>query len=169
MMINIYIGDILLLLHGKKGTLRIIVRRAYTAFLNGNLFQEELRHIEACFTEINDCPKWLLKQTFDSFKTSNKNYNNKMNNKNNNVTNLNNLSDKTYHIKLPYKGSPGTNVIKSIKTSTMKLLPEKHDVRIILTGTKLKSQFNTKDDTNKQHKHNLVYFSRCPSTTCTDS
>ena len=47
MMINIYIGDILLLLHGKKGTLRIIVRRAYTAFLNGNLFQEELRHIEA--------------------------------------------------------------------------------------------------------------------------
>ena len=48
-------------------------------------------------------------------------------------------------------------------------MPEKHDVRVILTGTKLSLQFNIKDDTNKQHKHDLVYFSRCPSTNCTDS
>ena len=48
-------------------------------------------------------------------------------------------------------------------------MPEKHDVRIILTGTKLSSQFNIKDNTNKQHKYDLVYFSRCPSTNCTDS
>ena len=48
-----------------------------------------------------------------------------------------------------------------------KSLPEKHDVRIILTGTKSSSQFNSKDYTNKQHKHDLVYFSRCPD--CTDS
>ena len=40
---------------------------------------------------------------------------------------------------------------------------------IIFTGTKLSSQFNIKVDTNKQHKHDLVYFSRCPFTTCTDS
>ena len=48
-------------------------------------------------------------------------------------------------------------------------MSEKHDVRIVLTGTKLSSQFNIKDDTNKQQKHDLVYFSRCPSTDCTDS
>ena len=47
-------------------------------------------------------------------------------------------------------------------------MSDKHDVRIILTGTKLSSHFNIKDDTNKQHKHDLVYF-RCPSTDCTDS
>ena len=46
-------------------------------------------------------------------------------------------------------------------------MPEKHDVRIILTGTKLSSQFDNKNDANKQH--DLVYFSRCPSTDCTDS
>ena len=40
------------------------------------------------------------------------------------------------------------------------------DVRIILTGTNLSSQFNIKDDTNKQSKHD---FSRCPSTNCADS
>ena len=38
-----------------------------------------------------------------------------------------------------------------------------------MTGTKLSSQFNIKGDTNKQHKHDLVYFSRFPLTDCTDS
>ena len=37
---------------------------------------------------------------------------------------------------------------------------------IILTGTKLSPSFNIKDGTNKQHKHDLVYFSKCFSTTC---
>ena len=31
-------------------------------------------------------------------------------------------------LKLPYKGDHGINLIKSIKTSTKKSLPEKHDV-----------------------------------------
>ena len=48
-------------------------------------------------------------------------------------------------------------------------MPEKHDARIILTGTKLSPQLNFKDDTNKQHKHDLGYLSRCPSTDCSDS
>ena len=48
-------------------------------------------------------------------------------------------------------------------------MPEKHDARIILTGTKLSPQLNFKDDTNKQHKYDLGYFSRCPSTDCSDS
>ena len=47
-------------------------------------------------------------------------------------------------------------------------MPEKH-VRIILGDTKLSSQFNIKDDTNKQHKHDLDFFSRYPFTTYTDS
>ena len=78
---------------------------------------------------------------------------------------INNLSDKIVHtLKLPYKGDHGTNLIKSLEASTKKSLPENHDVRIVLTGTKLSSQFNIKVDTDKQHKHDLVYFSRCPST-----
>ena len=39
-----------------------------------------------------------------------------------------------------------------------------------LTGTKLSSQFNSKFNiSNKQYKHDLVYFSRCQSRTYTDS
>ena len=208
----------------KKGTLQTLIRRAYTVCSNDNLLQEELCHIETCFTEFNGYPKWLSKQTLDSFKNNNKNHSNNINNENHNNTNLNRLSDKIVHtlklpftefnsypkwlsnqaldsfknnnknhsnninnenhndrnlnrlsdkivhtLKLPYKGDRGINLIKSIKASTKKSLPDKHDVRIILTGTILSSHFNIKDDTNKQHKHDFVYFSRCPSTDCTDS
>ena len=55
--------------------------------------QEKLHHIESCFTAINGYPKWLLKQTLNSFKTSNKSYNNKINNKNTNDTCINKLSN----------------------------------------------------------------------------
>ena len=110
-----------------------------------------------------------MKQTLDFFGNNNKNHNNNINNGNQNDVNLKRLSDKFVHtLKLQYKGDHDINLTKSIKTSTKKSLPEKH-VTIILTGTKLSSQFNIKDDTNKHHKHDLVYFSRCPSTDCTDS
>ena len=129
--------------------------------------QEELHHIETCFTEFNGYPKRLLKQTLDSFESNSKNRN--KNNNNHNDTNLNRLSDKIVHtLELPCKGDHSINLIKSIKTSTKKSLSDKHDVRVILKGTKLSSQSNMKDDTNKQHKHDLDYFSRCPSTDCTD-
>ena len=50
--------------------------------------------------------------------------------------NINNLSNKIIRtFKRPYKGNHGINLIKSTKTSGEKRLPEKHDVRIILTGT----------------------------------
>ena len=57
--------------------------------------------------------------------------------------------------KPPYKGNHGISLIRSIKTSAKKTLPEKHDFRIMLKSTKLSSQFYNKDGTNKQHKHDL--------------
>ena len=100
---------------------------------------------------------------------NNKNHNNNINKENHKDMNFNRLSDTIVHtLKLPYKGDHGINLIKSIQTSTKKSLREKYDVRIFLTGTKLSSHFNIKDDTNKHHKHDLVYFSRCPSTDCTE-
>ena len=83
--------------------------------------------------------------------------------------NMNNLSDKIVNtLKLPYQGDHKANLIKSIKESSNKSLPETLDARIILTGTRLSSQFNIKNDTNKQHKHDLVYFTSSPSRSCTD-
>ena len=75
----------------KKGTLKTLTRVSYTVCSNNNLLQEELHHIEKCFTEIDGYPKWLLKQTIDSIKTSSREYNNKFNNKNNNDRNVSNF------------------------------------------------------------------------------
>lgn len=83
---------------------------------------------------------------------------------------INNLYDQTVHIlKLPYKGNGGVGLIKAIKTSIQKTLWDSHDVRFILTGTKLSSHFNIKDDVNNQHKYDLVYFGRDMSSDCIDS
>ena len=111
-----------------------------------SIMQEKLHHIE---TEINGYPKWLLKQKFDSFKTSNKSYNTNINNKSND-TNIDKLPDKILHtLKLSCKSNHSSNLMKSIKTSTKKTLPEKHFARITLTSTKLSSQCNIKDVANK--------------------
>ena len=72
-------------------------------------------------------------------------------------TNINNWSHKIVHtLKLRYKGDQGIHLITSIKTSTKKIIPEKYNARIILTSTKLGSEFNIKDSTKKQHRLDLV-------------
>ena len=62
MAIYIYIVRSFAPITWKKGTLRTLIRHAYTVFSNDNLLQKELHHIERCFNEINGYPKWLLKQ-----------------------------------------------------------------------------------------------------------
>ena len=103
--------------------------------------------------------------TWFFWKQNKKNHNNNINDENHNDTNLNRLSGEILQtLKLRYKANDTINLTKSTKASPRKSLLEKHDFRIILTGTKLGLQFNIKDDTNKKHKHDL--FSRCPSTEC---
>ena len=41
----------------KKGTLKTLIKRAYTVHSNDNLLQEELHNTEKHFTEINGYPK----------------------------------------------------------------------------------------------------------------
>ena len=48
--------------------------------MNDNLLWGELHNTEKSFTEFDGYPKWLLKQTLDSFDNNNKNHNNNINN-----------------------------------------------------------------------------------------
>ena len=47
-----------------------------------------------------------------------------------------------------------------------KILPDKHKATLVYTGTKLGSNFNVKDITKKEHKHDLFYSVKCPVGTC---
>ena len=82
----LYIGDLLLLLHGKKSSFRILISRCYTVCWNDIILREELHYIETSFTVFMSYPKLLLKQTPDSFENNNKNRNKNINNKNHNDT-----------------------------------------------------------------------------------
>ena len=46
-----------------------------------------------------------------------------------------------------------------------KILPDKHKATLVYTGTKLGSNFNIKDITKNEHKHDLVYSVKCPEET----
>ena len=50
-----------------------------------------------------------------------------------------------------------------------KILPNKHKATLVYTGTKLDSNFNIKDITKKERKHDLVYSVKCPEETCNET
>ena len=50
-----------------------------------------------------------------------------------------------------------------------KILPDKHKATLVYTVTKLGSNFNIKDITKKEHKHDLVCSVKCPEETCTET
>ena len=65
-------------------------------------------------------------------------------------------------ITLPYKGQPGEKVLKSFKTTLHRSLPNNIETKVVYTGTKLGSNFQIKDKTKFDHKHDLVYYVKCP-------
>ena len=50
-----------------------------------------------------------------------------------------------------------------------KILPDKQKATLVYTRTKLGYNFNIKDITKKEHKHDLVYSLKCPEETCNET
>ena len=65
-------------------------------------------------------------------------------------------------ITLPYKGQQGEKVLKFFKTTLYRSLPNNIETKRVYTGTKLCSNFHYKDKTKFDHKHDLVYYVKCP-------
>ena len=42
------------------------------------------------------------------------------------------------------------------------ILREDVETKFIYTGTKLSTKFHIKDKTKDEHKHDLVYYEKCP-------
>ena len=56
----------------------------------------------------------------------------------------------------------GEKFLKSFKTTLHRSLPSKIETKVVYTGTKLGSNFQIKDKTKFNHKHDLVYYVKCP-------
>ena len=75
------------------------------------------------------------------------------------------LRKDTYH-SIP--GEKGDYLIKSIKRNFKKKLPNNVKPQITYTGRKLGLLFQTKDQTIFEHKHDVIYYRKCPAKNCVD-
>ena len=58
--------------------------------------------------------------------------------------------------------------MKTKNNSLKRFLPDNVKTRVTYTGKKLGTKFQIKDNTSDQHKHDLVYYSKCPEPTCNE-
>ena len=73
---------------------------------------------------------------------------------------------KSYLLTLPYKWKRGEKTLRSISNEVNKILPSKQKATLVYSSTKLRSNFNIKDITKKEHKHDLVYSVKFPEEPC---
>ena len=74
-----------------------------------------------------------------------------------------------YSLILPYAQPKGNTIIKTINNSLKRILPPNNvKASVTCTGQKLSTTLQIKDKTKDRHKHDLVYYSKCPKSTCNE-
>ena len=63
---------------------------------------------------------------------------------------------------LPYQGDKCNGLTKLLKINLNKHIPNNVKTQVTFTGQKLSTQFNVKDRTKFEHKHDVIYFGKCP-------
>ena len=84
-------------------------------------------------------------------------------------TNTTDNSETKLQLFLPFSGKQGIQLLSKMKKQLKKRIPSNVKTCITYEGTKLSTQFPVKDRTKFEHRHNVVYFSRCPNATCNDT
>ena len=98
-----------------------MIQRAHLVCSTEDLLKTELNHIQKVFLEINEFPLWVMKQIFAEQDQKNK----QKNIQDNDSSVINTESGNKRHLLvLPYQGEQGPPLVKSLKQSITKLLPE---------------------------------------------
>ena len=127
----------------------------------------ELNHIQKVFHEINDFPIWVIKQIFAEQEQKCKHQN--IEDNGSNIINTES-GNKRHLLVLPCQGEQGSRLVKSLKRSITKLLPEATQLEFRFTGSKLSSMhFQIKDKTEFEHNHDVAYLGACPQNNCSDN
>ena len=164
---DIYLNwNSLCLQSSKRVTLRSLVQRAHLICSTEDLLKTELNHIQKVFLEINDFPLWVIKQIFAEEEQKYKHQN--IENKDSNVINIES-GNKRHLLVFPYQGEQGSRLVKSLKRSITKILPEATQLEFGFTGSKLSMHFQRKDKREFEHNHDVVYLGTCPENNCSDN
>ena len=59
--------------------------------------------------------------------------------------------------------------MKLLKDSLSNLLPDRYVTKFKYTGKRVRSFFSIKDETKKQHQHELIYYTECPESKCSQN
>ena len=68
---------------------------------------------------------------------------------------------------LPHQGDKDIGSTKSLKRNFRKHLLDNVKTQVTFPGQKLSTQFDVKDRTKFEHKHDVIYLGKCPEQTCT--
>ena len=74
---------------------------------------------------------------------------------------------KVHSLLLPFAGPKGTTIVKNLNKTLKDVLPSNVKTRVTYAGQKLNSRFQIKDKVNEKHKHDLIYYAKCPEASCT--
>ena len=65
-------------------------------------------------------------------------------------------------ISLPHEGKQSENVVRFLGNILHKVLPQDVELKFVDTETKFSAEFQIKDETKDEHKHDLAYHTKCP-------
>ena len=153
----------------KVGTLHGIIRRAYEICSTEEATKNELSHIEKVFTEINGYPKNLVKSVLKKVKTDQTAEKEEVSIPIEESGTDETSEEKTLVLKLPHAGAEGETIIRGLKNTLQRNLPDNLKCRIVQTGTKLSTRFNIKDKVDSNHLSNFIYHHKCRNKKCKDS
>ena len=118
----------------------------------------------------NNFPIWVVKKILKKEKEKTDNRNNADKNKHTTQTDVKLESkDKSHLFLLPYQGERGLHLTKSLKRNLKSLLPSTVKANIGLTGKKLSTCFQIKNQTKFEHKHDIIYLTPCPEDNCSEN
>ena len=152
----------------KTSTVRSLAKRAFKVCSNDISLNTELNHLETVFINNNDYPKRVINNIIKSEKEKT-NTNDEPTNTNDEPTNTNTETPPTIiTLTLPYAGYKGETIINKMRKHINKTIPNTNatKIQIIYNTKKLGSKFKIKDQTKKEHQHNVVYHAKCPDPQC---
>ena len=125
---------------------------------------KHLKHLRHVLHKINGCPWWIIDQVSTSFQ---ENINNIKSSEHYPDTSEQPV-EKMYSLILLYARPKGNSIIKTMNNNLKHVSPNNVKTRVTYTGQKLSTKLQIKDKTKDQHKHELVYYSKCPEPTCNE-
>ena len=150
----------------KIATLKNLTQRATLVCSTELALKTELEHLKKVFCTINDYPEALVEEII-------KNEQERRQIQPETSVDTPNEENKQEEIQLqlslPYAGKIGEQIVEKIQKYVRKAVSsEKRKVKVssIFKSKKLSSKFSLKDPTKPEHRHNVVYYVKCPNKKC---